>query len=146
MDALPDIADTIRRLNEAYAQTLSAMTKAVESFPKPGSEAQRRLAEEWLRVARMSKDGIVTAVNQGFELWERECRRALGALPTEPLGNPMEAWAENWRKTLDAFTGASKLGEAWSEEARKQFELAQQAMQEGLRVWQRFWQPGERKP
>jgi hypothetical protein len=58
----------------------------------------------------------------------------------------MEAWAENWRKTLDAFTGASKLGEAWSEEARKQFELAQQAMQEGLRVWQRFWQPGERKP
>lgn len=146
METLPNIADAIRRVSEAYAEALSIMTKALESLPKPGNEAQRRLAEEWLRVARMGKDGIVAALNQGFGLWERECLRALGALPPEPQGNPMEAWADNWRSTLDVFAVASKLGDAWSEEARKQAELVQQTIQEGLRAWQQFWQAPKRKP
>ena len=131
MDALPDIADVIRRTNEAYAEALSTVTKALAGLARPGSEAQRRLAEEWLRVARMGKDGMVTALNQGFEFWERECRRALGALPAEP-GNPMEVWADNWRKTLDAFSGVPKVGEAWSDDARQQAERVQQTIQDGL--------------
>ena len=146
MEGLPNVVDAIRRMSEAYAASLSIMTKALEGMPKPGNDAQRRQAEDWFRMARLGKDGVVAALNQGFELWERECRRAMGALSAQPSSNPMEAWADNWRKMLETFMATSKLGEAWSDEARKQVALVQQTMQEGLQAWQRFWQPAERKP
>ena len=37
------------------------------------------LVENWLRVARMSKDGVITALEQGFKLWEREIRRTVSS-------------------------------------------------------------------
>jgi hypothetical protein len=50
----------------------------------------------------------------------------------------MDAWAENWRWATEAFgSGASGLGE----EARKQAETVQKTLQDGLRVWQRLWEP-----
>jgi hypothetical protein len=79
-----------------------------------------RLVENWLRVARMSKDGVITALEQGFELWEREIRRTVatakgGSQRESP--NSMDAWTENWRRATEAFSGGTgTLGE----EARKQ--------------------------
>jgi hypothetical protein len=149
VDTLPNLADTLRQLTDAYTSALSVMTRALEGLPRQDGEAYRRLAEQWLRLARMSKDGFVTAIEQGFELWERECRRALEASTagpsSRPAPNPLEAWAENWKKTLEAATAASPAGEAGSAEMRKQAEAFQRTMQESLAAWQRLWQPPERK-
>jgi hypothetical protein len=91
-------------------------------------------------VARMSKDGVITAMEQGFELWEREIRRTLGSAgaKSKETSNPMEAWAENLRKATEAFVGGSGN---WSNEARKQAEMVQKTLAEGIRVWQRLWEP-----
>jgi len=146
MEGLPNIADAIRKMTEAYADGLSLMTKTLESVPK--QSADRSGLEQWVRLARMSKDAFVTALEQGFQLWERESRRMLDAAsagaPPSPE-NPFEVWAENWKKTLDGFTAAAKAGDAWSEQARKQAALVQQTMQEGMKAWQRLWQPPERR-
>lgn len=146
MEPLPNVADGIRKMTETFAEALSTVTRSLESLPKQSTETQRLLAEQWLRLARMSKDGVVTALNQGFDLWERECRRALGVAGVAPSGNPMEAWAENWKRVMDAFTAACGVGDVWSEEARKQAQLLQQNFQEAMRAWQRLWQTWERKP
>lgn len=147
METQSTFADAIRKTAEAYAEALSAVMNALEGMPKQGGEEHRRTAEQWLRMARMSKDSVVLAIDQGFDLWETQCRRAIGAphsgepraAPGDPPRNPMEAWAENWKKTVDAFTGTGQPGDAWSEAVRKQAEMAQQAWQEGLRAWQRLW-------
>ena len=144
MDGLPNFADAIRKMTEAYAEWFSIMTRTPGLLPRDSGE-MRRLAEQWLRLTRMIKDGTVTAIDQGFEVWERQVRQVLDALTaasSAPSGTPMEAWAENWKKGLDAMlTG----GATWSEEVRKQTELLQKTMQEGLLAWQRLWQPPERK-
>jgi hypothetical protein len=94
----------------------------------------------------MIKDGTVLAIYQGFELWDRQARQVLDAVPAAspaPSGTPVEAWAENWKKSFDAMlTG----GATWSEEVHQQTELLEKTMREGLLAWQRLWQPPERKP
>lgn len=141
---LSGIGEAIRKASEAYVEALTAVTRALTKLTsQAGASPDRdRMVENWLRVARMSKDGVVSALEQGFELWEREVRRmAAGGEGAAPkAANPMEAWAENWRKAAEAF-GASG---AWGDEARKQAEAVHQMLQENLRAWQRLWEPSKK--
>jgi hypothetical protein len=135
MEGPPNVADTIRKMTEAYAEWFSVMTRTPAPGTLPwGGEEVRRLAEQWLGLARMIKEGTVSAIDQGFDLWERQARQALDAMaaassvPSVPSGNPAEAWTENWKKTFDAMLPG---GAAWGEELRKQTEQFQKMMQEG---------------
>jgi len=142
MDNVSGIADAIRKATEAYAESLAAVTKALQNLASQTSGADReRVVENWLRLARMSKDGVVTALEHGFELWEHECRRMASApegASAQGASDPMAAWAENWRKATEAFSGSTS---GWSEEARKQAETVQKTLQDGMRAWQRLWEP-----
>ncbi len=140
------IADVIRKASEAFAETLSAVNKAINDIAaQAGAGLDRdQMVEKWLRAARMGKDGMVTALEQGFEWWERQVREqvrrtagATGAGSAKKPANPMEAWAENWRKATEAFTASGD----WTEAARKQAESVQKTLQDGLRAWQRLWEP-----
>jgi hypothetical protein len=139
----PGIGDVIRKASEAFAETLSAVDKAVKDLAAQASAGIDRdqMVENWLRAARMSKDGMVTALEQGFQWWERQvreqARRSASAKGEEKKPNPMEAWAENWRKATESFGASGK----WTEEARKQAESVQKTLEDGLRAWQRMWEP-----
>jgi len=102
-----NFADAVRQTFEAYTEALSAVMKALEQLPKQGGDAHRQTVEQWLALARMSKESVVAAINQGFDLWERECRRLVGAPhspgPASVSGAMIDALAESWRRTLVAF-------------------------------------------
>jgi hypothetical protein len=136
-DNLSDIGEAIRKASEAYAQAIAAVSKALQGLAAqaPGGGDRERLIENWLRVARMSKDGMITAIEQAYEFWEREVRRSTGGTSAKP-SNPMDAFAENWRKATEAFAAGN-----WSEEARKQAESVQKILTDGIRAWQRMWEP-----
>lgn len=138
---LSGIGEAIRKASEAYVEALTAVTRALAKLAaQTGAGPDReRMVENWLRVARMSKDGVIGALEQGFELWEREVRRMIagGAGAAPKAANPIEAWADNWRKATEAFTGSGP----WGAEARKQAEAVQEMLQESLRAWQRLWEP-----
>jgi hypothetical protein len=96
----------------------------------------------------MAKDGMVTALEQGFQWWERQLREqvrrtgsAAGAGSEKKHANPMEAWAENWRKATESFSASGD----WTEAARKQAESVQKTLQDGLRAWQRMWEPEKKE-
>jgi hypothetical protein len=149
MDTQEGIAEAIRKASDAYVAALSTVTKALESSPQLGGDANRQRVEQGLQLARLSKEGFITTLEQAFDLWERECRRVLGA-PHAPAhtpwtASPLAAWMDNWRRTLEAFTPAQQPGDAWTRLVRQQAELTQQALQEGLRTWQRLWPTPERK-
>jgi hypothetical protein len=136
-DNLSDIGEAIRRAGEIYAQAIAAVNKALQDVAAQASGSDRdRLLENWLRVARMSKDGMITAIQQAYEFWEREVRRTATGSASAKASNPMDAWAENWRKATEAFTTGT-----WSEEARKQAESVQKILSDGIRTWQQMWQP-----
>jgi uncharacterized protein YukE len=141
-DNLSGIGEAIRKASEAYAEALSAVGKALQNLAGGTAGADRdRLVENWLRVARMSKDGVITALEHGFELWEREIRRTVATVKSgakSDSSSPIDAWTENWRRATEAFTsGTGSLGE----EARKQAETVQKTLQDGLRAWQKLWEP-----
>ncbi|HJU27919.1 MAG TPA: hypothetical protein VJ718_02050 [Candidatus Binataceae bacterium] len=141
-DNFSGIGDAIRKASEAYAQAISAVSKALQDVAASASGTDRdRLIEHWLRVARMSKDGVISAMEQGFEMWEREVRRnaAAGSGAPKESANPMDAWAENWRKATEALSGGG-----WGEEARRQMETVQKNLADGIKAWQRLWE-GEKK-
>jgi hypothetical protein len=142
---LSSINDVIRKASEAFAETLSAVNKAVKDFAAQASAGidREQMVENWIRAARMSKDGFVSALDQGFQWWERRVReqvRRTAASSGAPGGkkqpNPMEEWAETWRKATESFAASGK----WAEEARKQAETVQKTLQDGLRAWQRMWE------
>jgi hypothetical protein len=139
----PGIGDVIRKAGEAFAETLSTVNKALRNLgEQAGAGVDReQMVENWLRAARMSKDGMVAALEQGFQWWERQVReqmrRSGSHAGSEKHANPMEAWAENWRKATESFGASGK----WTEEARKQAESVQKTLQDGLRAWQRMWEP-----
>jgi len=138
-DNFPGIGEAIRKASEAYAQAISAVSNALQNIAANASGADRdRLVENWLRVARMSKDGIISAMEQGFEMWEREVRRNVAAKggAAKESSNPMDAWAENLRKAAEALTGGGNLGE----EARRQMETVQKTLADGVKAWQRLWE------
>ena len=95
MDGLGNVAETIRKTTEAYSQALAAAMTLLAAAPKTGSAANPAV-EQWLRMARMTKDGLITALEQGFELWEREYRRAMSGAASSPsppaAANPIEIW------------------------------------------------------
>jgi hypothetical protein len=135
-DNLSDIGEAIRKASEAYAQALAAVSKALQNIAaQMGSADRDRLVENWLRVARMSKDGLISAIEQGFQFWEREIRRTTAGSTSAKPSNPIDAWAENWRKATEAFTAGN-----WGEEARKQAETVQKILTDGIRNWQRMWE------
>ncbi|HUN59625.1 MAG TPA: hypothetical protein VMU41_16045 [Candidatus Binataceae bacterium] len=141
------ISEAIRKASEAYVQALTTVTKALQGLASQANSADRdRLVENWLRVARMSKDGIITALESGFQYWENEIRRNAAATratnATAEEKNPMEAWAENWRKATEAFT--SGPAGSWTEEMRKQSEAVQKSLQDGIRQWQKLWEPDKK--
>jgi len=151
-DTFDNVNEAIKQANEAYAAAISTLSKAVQNLPTGTPTADREpVVENAVRLARMSKDAIVTAIEQGFEMWERQVRRisavnaqppanrrteAPAADPNSVRSNPIELWAENWRKATEAFVNSSA-----NEELRKQAEAMQSAFVEGIRAWQRLWQP-----
>src|SRR5438876_10540436 len=74
-----NFADAVRQTFEPHTEALSAVMKALEQLPKQGVDAHRQTVEQWHALARMSKESVVAAINQGFDLWERESRRHVGA-------------------------------------------------------------------
>jgi hypothetical protein len=136
-DNLSDIGEAIRKASEAYTQAIAAVSKALQNIAtQSGGPDRDRLVENWLRVARMSKDGIITAIEQAYEFWEREVRRSAGGSTSARASNPIDAWVENWRKATEAFNAGN-----WGEEARKQAENVQKILTDGIRAWQRTWEP-----
>ena len=103
-DNLSDIGEAIRKASEAYAEAIAAVSKALQNIAAQAGGGDRdRLIENWLRVARMSKDGMITAIEQAYEFWEREVRRTATGNPSATRSNPMDALAENWRKATRGF-------------------------------------------
>lgn len=148
---LSGIEEVIRKAGQALADTLAAVNKAARDFAaQTGAGIDReQMVESWIRAARMSKDGMVAALEQGFQWWERQLREqvrrsggAAGGGSEKTHVNPMEAWAENWRKATEQAFGASGK---WTEEERRQAEMAQRTLQEGLRAWQRLWEPEKKR-
>ncbi|HEY2664403.1 MAG TPA: hypothetical protein VGI47_08690 [Candidatus Binataceae bacterium] len=139
-DDLSGISEAIQKSGEAFAKAISEVGKALQDAANlPGSSDRDRLFENWLRVARLSKDGVITAIEQGFALWERQIRQlaALGPKAEARPSNPMDAWTENWRTAIEAFTS----GGNFSDEVRRQAEAVQQTFADGIRAWQRLWEP-----
>jgi hypothetical protein len=137
-DNLSGIGDAIRQAGEAYAETIATLTKALLGGAEKAAGADRQpWVENWLRLARMSKDGMVTALEQGFEMWEREIRRMTTTAKAEKApSSPVEAWSENWRKAIDSFASG-----AGNDEFRKQAEAVRNTLSDGMRAWQRLWEP-----
>jgi hypothetical protein len=148
MNTQATLTDAMRRTSQAYAEGLAAVMKAIGDLPRESGEFHRHALEQWLSLARTNKDGFVAAVNQGFDMWERECRRVAGAphpsSAAAPGTNPMQAWLENWQRAVGAMTTAGGAGEAYRDLVRRQTELVQQALLDGVRMWGRLWQPSER--
>jgi hypothetical protein len=72
MNTQTTLTDAMRRTSEAYAEGLAAVMKVIGDLPKDSGALQRHALEQWLGLARTNKDGFVAAVNQGFDIWERE--------------------------------------------------------------------------
>ena len=147
MEPFTGVAESIRQMMEGYQSLLSTMARTLETLPAQGEE-RRRAAEQWLGLLRASKDGLIAAIEQGFQAWERECRRLVeaGPGPVPGAAGPLEAWAESWTKGMGAFTAAARPREARGGEAARHAEGARQAMEDALRAWQRLWLPSDRTP
>src|SRR5438270_10240459 len=136
-DNISGIGEAIRKAGEAYAEAIAAVSKALQKLAtQAGGGDRERLIENWLRVARMSKDGMITAIEQAFEYWEREVRRTAAGSGSPKPADPLDAWAENWRKATEGFSSGN-----WNDEARKQAESVQKILADGIRAWQRMWEP-----
>jgi hypothetical protein len=139
-DNLSDISEAMRKAGEAYAQAIATVGRALQDLTaQAGGGDREHLVDNWLRVARMTKEGMVKAIEQGYDFWEREVRRTAGGSASPQPSNPMDAWAENWRRATEAFNSGN-----WSEEARKQAESVQKILADGIRTWQRMWEPGKK--
>ncbi|HZP46366.1 MAG TPA: hypothetical protein VFB15_12025 [Candidatus Binataceae bacterium] len=140
-DNLSGIGEAMRKAAEAFAEAISSVSKSVQSsLGAMASPERERMVENWLRIARMSKDGALTAIEHGYELWEREVRRMAGAAgsASSTTADPMAAWADNLRKAAEsAMSGAAGFGD----EARRQAESLQKTLAEGIRAWQKLWEP-----
>jgi peptidoglycan/LPS O-acetylase OafA/YrhL len=128
------VLEAIGRASDAYARGLSAAMAALESLPRLRGEAPRDAVEQWLNLARMSKEGFIAGVSQGFERFERECRLALGA--SHPPGSGGQAgdglgrWAGSWMRADEPFAGDGR-----GDGASAQAEAVRQVLEEGMRAW-----------
>ncbi len=105
------------------------------------------LVDPWFAVARATKDTTIIAFNMGFDLWERESRRLIGAgapPATSPSATAADAWLDTWKRLMDSYVAAWR-SPAWTDQARAQTELTRRLLNESLKVWSPLWQvPGER--
>src|SRR5437870_8529735 len=86
---LESFDEALKQSNEAYAAASSALGKAVQNVPTGAPSSDReQLVDNVLRLARMSKDAVVAAIEQGFELWERQVRRISAAGTETPSSRP----------------------------------------------------------
>jgi hypothetical protein len=150
-DTLESFDEAIKRANEAYAAAISTLSKAVQTMPGTAPPGREPLVENVVRLGRMNKDALIAAIEQTFELWEGQVRRlsagagresdraAEGPSTHASRSNPIEIWAENWRKTTDAFLSGTA-----NEELRKQAETVQNAFVRGIQAWQRLWESPKR--
>jgi hypothetical protein len=139
-DNFSGFGEAIRKAGEIFAEAVAAVSKTLENIASQAAMSDReRLLENWLRIARMSKDAIIIAIEQAYQYLEREVRRTAGAAASSSQSNPIDALVENWRKATEAFTSGN-----WNEEARKQADNIQKILAGGIRAWQRLWEP-ERK-
>lgn len=154
-DTLESFEEAIKQANEAYAAAISTLSKVVQNLSREAPASRREPpVEQVLRAGRLSKDSIIAAIEQGFELWERQVRQLAAARaessqsgpsdrpnlterPNPVRPNPIEVWAENWRKATEALATGNP-----SEELRKQSDAVQKAFVEGIRAWQRLWESG----
>lgn len=145
-----DIPDAIGNAWNAYAEGLTAVAHALESLPERRGDAQRHVVDDWLGLARTSKESFVTAVDQSFEVFERECRRRAGVAHSARFDpgpvNPLERWAESWKDAGETLTAIGSSGGAYAEGARRHAESARHALEDGLRAWQRMSGLSEREP
>jgi hypothetical protein len=132
--------EAIKHANDAYAAAISTLTKAVQDVPPETPASNREPAiDNLVRIARMNKDALIAAIEQGFQFWEHQVRRisaggaeasasrspeppSSSSSPGATTPNPMETWAENWRKATDSFVPAGT-----NEDLRRQAEAVQQA-------------------
>lgn len=142
-DNLSGIEEAIRQASQGFAEAIMAVSKSIQNAAKGGGDRERAI-ENWLRIARMSKDGVITAIEHGFEVWEREMRRATsanGRSAPKASSQPMEAWAENLRKATDALLGR---GPDSSDEMGRPIESVRKAVADSIRAWQRLWESEKR--
>jgi len=138
-DRLSSISEMVKQASEAYVRAISTLSEAAQNLGGQAATDRDRMIENWLRLARMGKDGTILAIEQGFEIWEREVRRLNAQTDTAektPV-NPMEQWAANWRKASETLTASGP----WTEQFRKQAEAVQSTLAEGMRAWQNLWLP-----
>jgi hypothetical protein len=139
MDDMFGISEAIQKTGEAFAKAISNVAKALRDASNlPGGPERDRLLENWMRVARLGKEGVITSIEQGFELWESQVRRiaARGSEAQDRPKSPIDAWAENWRSAIEAFSTGN-----WSDEVRRQAESVQKTIADSVRAWQRVWEP-----
>jgi hypothetical protein len=99
---------------------------------------------------RKTFEAYTEALSAVMQALERLPRQEGGAphpaRPASVSGTMIDALAESWKRTLDAFVPAGSPDEPWAERARRQAELVQQSVLDSLRAWQRLWQPPQRTP
>lgn len=140
---LSGISDAIQKSAEAFAKAISAISEVLQGASSLSDDSDReRLFENWMRVARIGRDGAITALERGFETWERQVRRLAGQdskaqTPPNPLEAWSKAWVESWRSATDAYTG----GGSEIAEARRQAEAVQKTFADSVRAWQKVWLP-----
>jgi len=95
MDYFSGVTEAIKKASVAFTEALSTVSSVLQNIAgqAPAGPDRDRIVENWLRIARMSKDGVVSAIEQGFELWESECRRMMGASPGQDKVERV-AWQE----------------------------------------------------
>ncbi len=148
MSQTSDIAKALKQMSDAYVEAITTVSRAVADAVKRGGDKEAPRVEYWLRLARMGKDGFVTAVEQGFEMWEREMRRTLSSVKreveTEKVAretrppDALQSFIDNWNEASKTFldtVGSSELGK----EARKQAEQFASTMRDSLKAWQKMW-------
>lgn len=107
----------------------------------------RALVDQWFALARATKDTMISAFDIGFDLWERESRRLIGAgapPASTPSATAADAWLDGWKRLMESYAVAWRSA-AWADQARAQTEFTARLLNESLKAWRPLWQgPAER--
>ena len=145
------IGKVLRDITQAYVDGLSTIGGAIGDLAKRRIPDSERQMEHWIGVARAAKDGYVAAIDQGFAVWERRIRQTMARAQSSSAGkesksgqkapaSQIEAWLAAWRNANESFMQSireSGLGE----EALKQTRELRKTLEDGLKNWQKLWQP-----
>jgi len=144
MDEPTGIGKVVRDITQAYVEGLSTIGRAIGDLGLQRMPESERQIERWIGVARIAKDSYVAMIDQGFAIWERQIRRALGRAHSgrgseskreQQAYNLLGAWTSNWRDATEAFMDLLGSG-GLSEEARRQVDKFRKALEAGLKALQ----------